>query len=290
MKKFLSAVLSALIIFCGCILTACGTPSQFTYVPLINNVTGFTATDAQTGIAIGLKKESSLKETLNEYLSTLTTEYKNNLMEKMVALANDDNATYEIDYDVNHSVENGTLKVGMECAYKPFNWTQNDASNGAIAIANVDGKYANGYDVQIIAKVASSLGYAIEIYQYEWGSLVPAIQSGTLDVIVAGMSPTEERLKEIDFTITYYQSDLVIVTKEGSKIADATTLAELDKAGVKIAGQPGTFHLTALKEQTSNLTVIDVYSDFVDMQLALDSGLIDGYVAEKPTAMAFCKN
>ena len=291
MKKLLTAVLAVFVMFSGCLLTACNSdPVTFTYVALVNNTTGFTATDAQTGIAVGIKKDSPLKDSMNTYLNTLTTEYKENLMEKMVALANSDTATYTIDYDTNHSTANGTLKVGMECAYTPFNWTQNDNSNGAVPIANVAVKYANGYDVQIIAKVAAELGYALEIYQYSWEALVPAVKAGTLDAIAAGMSPTEERLAEIDFTVTYYQSNLVVVTREGSKIASATTLAELDVAGVKIAAQPGTFHLDALNDQTTNITVIDTYADFVDMQIALESGLIDGYVAEKPTAMAFCAN
>ena len=176
----------------------------------------------------------------------------------------------------------------MECGYKPFNWTQNTNANGAVPIANIPGKYANGYDVQIAAKLAAALNFKLEIYQCDWDPLIPSIQSETYDAIIAGMSPTAERLTEVDFTVPYYKSNLVIVTKEGSSIASYTTLAELDKAGVKIAAQPGTFHLTALQEQTNNLTVVSSYSDFVAMQMALEAGLIDGYVAEEPTAMAFC--
>ena len=288
MKRFLTAVLSVMIMFCGCILTACGGDVNLTYVALVNNSTGFTATDADTGIAIGLKKGSALKAQMDAYLGTLTAEDKNDLMQKMVELKNKDGATYTIEYNADHSTANGVLKVGMECAYDPFNWTQNDSSNGAVAIANVAGKYANGYDVQIAAQVAAYLGMKLEIYQYEWDALIQAVQTGTLTAIIAGMSPTEERLQEIDFTVTYYQSNLVIITREGSKIASATTLAEIDKKGIKIAAQPGTFHLEALEAQTSNLSVVKTYEDFVDMKMALEAGTIDGYVAEAPTAMAFC--
>ena len=176
----------------------------------------------------------------------------------------------------------------MECAYEPHNWTQDDDRNGALPIKNLSGKYANGYDVQIAAMVAASMNMTIEIYQYEWESLIPAVQSGKLDAIVAGMSPTEERKKEVDFTTPYYRSTLVVVTREGSVIADAKSLEEIDKEGVKVAGQPGTFHLSALKSQTSNLTVIDSLANFVDMRIALEAGTIDGYVAERPTANAVC--
>ena len=66
MKRFLTAVLSVMIMFCGCILTACGggDPVNLTYVALVNNSTGFTATDADTGIAIGLAKGSPLKASM----------------------------------------------------------------------------------------------------------------------------------------------------------------------------------------------------------------------------------
>jgi len=291
MKKFLTAVLSVMIMFCGCILTACGggnTPVNLTYVALVNNTTGFQTSEADTSIAIGLAKGSTLVTPINEYLNTLTSEYKSGLMAKMVALKNNSEATYTIDYDSNYPGTSGVLKVGMECAYDPFNWTQNNADNGAIPIKNVEGKYANGYDVQIAAQVAAYLNYELEIYQYEWDALVPAVKSGALTAIIAGMSPTEERKEEIDFTVPYYQSNLVIITREGSTIATATTLADIDKAGIKIAAQPGTFHLDALDAQTNNLTVVNSYEDFVDMKMALEQGLIDGYVAEEPTAMAFC--
>ena len=291
MKKFLTAVLSVMIMFCGCILTACNDPTppvELTYVALVNNSTGFTTQDADTSIAIGLKKNSPLKEGMNQYLSTLTSDYKSTLMSKMVALKNDPNATYTIEYDSNYTATNGVLKVGMECAYDPFNWTQNDASNGAVPIANVSGKYANGYDVQIAAQVAASLNMTLEVYQYEWDALIPAVNAGTLHAIIAGMSPTETRLQEIDFTVDYYQSNLVVITRKGSQIATATTLAEVNKAGVKIAAQPGTFHLEALKAQATNVIVVENYEDFVDMKIALEAGLIDGYIAEEPTAMAFC--
>ena len=54
----------------------------------------------------------------------------------------------------------------------------------------------------------------LEIYSYEWDSLIPAVQSGTVDAIIAGMSPTEEREKEIDFTNVYYMSTLVVIYKK----------------------------------------------------------------------------
>lgn len=285
-RSILLLLISMFLIF-AC--SGCGgrNNAKLTYVDLVNNDTGFAATDADIAIAIGLKKGDAYKDKMNQFLDKLTAEEQEEIMGGIIEILNDETATFTPRYDFS-SATGGVLKVGMECAYEPYNWTQDDDRNGALPIKNLSGKYANGYDVQIAAMVAASMNMTIEIYQYEWESLIPAVQSGKLDAIVAGMSPTEERKKEIDFTTPYYRSTLVVVTRDGSVIADAKTLEEIDKEGVKVAGQPGTFHLSALKSQTSNLTVIDSLANFVDMRIALEAGTIDGYVAERPTANAVC--
>ena len=263
------------------------TEVEFDYIHLQNNVNGFTTSDGDTAIAIGLKKGSSLKAGIDSYLSTLTTDYWTELMGKMVAIRNDANASYTSNMSVNDT-NSGVFKVGMECAYDPFNWTQSSDANEGHPIANLSGKYANGYDVQIARQVANALHMRLEIYQYEWDALLPAVNSGTIDGIVAGMSPTDERKQEIDFSSNYYQSNLVVITRKDNGLMNCHSLSEIDQAGVKIAAQPGTFHLDALKDQTSKLTVIDNLNDFVAMRIALEAGSIDGYIAEEPTALTFC--
>lgn len=179
--------------------------------------------------------------------------------------------------------ESGVLKVGMECAYAPFNWTQTDDGNGAVKIANAEG-YANGYDVQIAKKVADKLGVKLEIYAYEWDALIPAVQSGNLDCIIAGMSPTEDRKEEIDFSSNYYISNLVIITKKDSAYASAKSLE--DFAGAKISAQDGTFHAQALSQIKDVKS--SVMKDFTMLYTAVTAGTIDGYVAEEPTALQVC--
>lgn len=179
--------------------------------------------------------------------------------------------------DANSNV----LKVGMECNYAPYNWSQEDDLNGAIPIANVDNMYTNGYDVQVALKLAESMGKELEIYSYEWDSLIPGVQSGKLDMVIAGMSPTAERREKIDFSDNYYKSNLVIVTKKGA-LSDVKTIADLD--GKKIAAQSGTSHLDALSSQTK--AQVSELSDFSTMFMALQAGTIEGYVAEEPTAMS----
>ena len=181
--------------------------------------------------------------------------------------------------------ESDVIRVGMECNYAPYNWSQSDNSNGAIAIANVDNMYTNGYDVQVAQKIADALGKKLEIYSYEWDSLIPAVQSGNLDMIIAGMSPTAERREKIDFSDNYYTSNLVIIKKKDA-LSDVKTIADLK--GKKIAAQSGTFHLEALATQTD--AQVSELADFSTMLIALSAGTVEGYVAEEPTAMSVCED
>lgn len=179
------------------------------------------------------------------------------------------------------------IYVGMECGYNPFNYTQVDDANGAVKISNAPG-YANGYDVMIAKRIAQKLGKQLVIVKYEWLALVNAVQAGSLDFIIAGMSPTEERKQQIDFSDAYYESQLVIVVRSDGPFADATSLEQL--SGAKIVAQLGTFHDLALQEQAEQYgiqrqTPMDT---FPNMTTALSVGTIDGYVAEEPGAIADC--
>lgn len=179
------------------------------------------------------------------------------------------------------------IYVGMECGYIPFNFTQLDDSNGAVKISNAPG-YANGYDVMIAKKIAESLGKELVIVKYGWDALINAVKVGTLDFIIAGMSPTAERLEAIDFSDAYYESQLVIVVRENGKYANATSLAQL--SGANIVAQLGTFHDTVLKNQSASYGINrgTPAENFPMMTAALVAGTIDGYVAEEPGAIADC--
>ncbi len=185
----------------------------------------------------------------------------------------------------NDAGNDDVLRVGMECNYAPYNWSQPDDTNGAVTISNVDNMYTNGYDVQVAQKIADALGKKLEIYSYEWDSLIPGVQSGKLDMIIAGMSPTADRREKIDFSNNYYTSNLVIVKKK-ENLTDVKTIADLK--GKKIAAQSGTFHLDALTGQTE--AQASEMADFSTMLIALKAGTIEGYVAEEPTAMAVCED
>jgi len=172
-----------------------------------------------------------------------------------------------------------TLRVGMECNYAPFNWTQAEDGENAVALAG--GGYADGYDVRIAQRVADYLGYELEVVKTEWDGLIMSLMSGDIDCIIAGMSPTEERLLTIDFSDPYYESDLVIVVQKDGAYANATSLA--DFAGAKITGQLNTFHYSVINQipDVNQQTAMDT---FATMLVALGAGAIDGYVSERPGA------
>ena len=138
-----------------------------------------------------------------------------------------------------------TFTVGLECNYAPFNWTQTDDSNGAVPISGGMG-YCGGYDVEIAKTIAEALGKELVIAKIEWDGLILAVNSGKIDAVIAGMSPTEERKASVDFSDPYYESDLVIVVKADGPYAEAKSLA--DFSGAKITGQLNTFHDTVVEQ------------------------------------------
>ena len=179
------------------------------------------------------------------------------------------------------------LVVGLECAYIPFNFTQQTDKNGAVKISNADG-YANGYDILIAKRIAEALNRELVIMKTEWDSLVPGVKAGTLDLVIAGMSPTDERRESIDFSEAYYESNLVIVVRQDGNYVNAQNLDDFN--GAKIVAQQGTFHDKVLQEQAAyhGITAGTPMATFPEMTIALNAKTIDGYVAEEPGAIADC--
>ena len=192
------------------------------------------------------------------------------------------NGTTEDSSAADGSAESDAFVVGMEAGYPPFNWTQNDDSNGAVKIDGADG-YANGYDVQMAQKVADGLGKELVIVKTEWDGLVPALVSSKIDAIVAGMSPTDERKEAIDFSDSYYTTELVMVVKSDGAYANATTLA--DFADAKVTAQLNTLHYGVI-DQIEGVQKQPAMDSFTSMRVALESGTIDAYVSERPEAIS----
>lgn len=178
--------------------------------------------------------------------------------------------------------DENVLRVGMEAGYAPFNWTQMNDANGAVKI---DGSsdYAGGYDVEIAKKIADGLGKQLVIVKTEWDGLVPALQSGKIDAIIGGMSPTAERKESIDFSDNYYKSDLVMLVKNGGKYENAKSIQ--DFSGAKVTAQLNTFHYSVI-DQINGVLKQTAMDNFPAMRVALESGVIDGYVTERPEAIS----
>ncbi len=177
------------------------------------------------------------------------------------------------------------LKVAMECAYAPFNWTQTTDANNAMKIADSN-EYCNGYDVQMAKKIADSIGYDLEIYKTEWTGIPAAISSGKIDAGVCGMTVNSERKKAFDFTDPYYLADFVVLTKKDGKYANATSVADLD--GASCTSQQSTAWYDLLP-QIPNAKIQPAIADVPTMLVALSTGKCEVETANKPTGLAAVK-
>ena len=179
-------------------------------------------------------------------------------------------------------VEDGVLTIAMECAYAPYNWTQGDDSNGAVPISNVPGSYANGYDVMIGKKIAEANGWQLEVIQSDWDSLVPGVQTGIFDAVIAGQSMTAERSEQVDFAGPYFYATIVCVTKKDSPFATAKSINDL--AGGKCTAQIATIWYDQCLPQIEGANVQTAAETAPAMLMALETGSVDFICTDMPTA------
>lgn len=192
----------------------------------------------------------------------------------------------EVKFDPSKKV----LKVGLECAYAPFNWTEFAKTDTNVPIKGKVAAYAEGYDIMIARAIANDLGYELEIYQYEFDGLIMALNNGAIDLIIAGMSPTEERKQSINFSDAYYRSEHVILVKKTSKYIDAKTFADL--TGAKVIGQKGTIYDTLAKQlsqKNSSVKYLSPLDTVNDILVPLRADAIDLTILEEPVAIGICK-
>lgn len=182
-------------------------------------------------------------------------------------------------------LEDGVLTVAMECAYAPYNWTQADDSNGAVPIKDSN-NYANGYDVIIAKKLAEELGVELEIVKSDWDSLIPAVQSGTVDCVIAGQSITADRMQQVDFTEPYFYATIITLTKSDSQYASAASVADL--SGATATSQMNTIWYNNCLPQIPDANILPAQADAPAMLVALNSGTCDIVVTDKPTGLAAC--
>ena len=187
---------------------------------------------------------------------------------------------------VSSGVEDGVLTIAMECGYAPYNWLQSDDSNGAVPVSNVSGGYANGYDVMIAKKICEANGWDLEIIQADWGSLVPGVQSGTYDAVIAGQSMTADRSEQVDFAGPYYYATMVCVTKDGSANASATSIADLTGT---CTAQESTIWYDECLPQITGAQIQTAAESAPAMLMALETGTVDFICTDMPTAQGALK-
>lgn len=173
-----------------------------------------------------------------------------------------------------------TFTVGMECAYAPFNWTENVKSDTNYPIDGTQ-SYAEGYDVQIAKKIADQLDCRLVIKAIEWDGLIPALESGQIDAIIAGMSDTEERRANVDFTNAYYRSTHVLVMEAGSQYANGTTLN--DFVGANVVGQKDTLYDTLI-DQLVGANHLTPLADVPTIITSINAKRADITILEEPVA------
>ena len=178
-------------------------------------------------------------------------------------------------------VEDGVLTVAMECAYAPYNWTQADDSNGAVPIKDSN-EFANGYDVMMAKKLADANGWKLEVVRLDWDSLIPAVQTGQIDAVIAGQSMTPERTEQVDFAGPYLYATIVCLTLKTSSFATAKGISDL--SGGTCTSQLGTIWYDTCLPQITGAKIQPAAETAPAMLMALETGTVDFVCTDMPTA------
>ena len=182
---------------------------------------------------------------------------------------------------VPSGVEDGVLSVAMECGYAPYNWSQPDDSNGAVPIVGSD-EYANGYDIMMAKTLCEKNGWELEVHKLDWDSLIPAVQSGQVDAVIAGQSMTAEREEMVDFAGPYLYASIVCLTKSDSAFAEAKGISEL--TGGRCTSQMGTIWYDTCLPQIEGAKIQEAMESAPAMLMALETGTVDFVCTDMPTA------
>lgn len=188
--------------------------------------------------------------------------------------------------DTEKSEDKEVLRVGMECAYAPFNWTQEteELANGDKAVPIYGTSfYAYGYDVMVAQKLADEMGMELEVHKVDWNSIGISLDAGDYDAIIAGMGRTAERELSYSFTDPYYYRDNCIVVKKGGAYENVTKLSELAGTGCRVTTQLGTGWVPLL-DQIEGAELSGNYETTSECFMAISNDVADVCVVDLPTA------
>lgn len=182
--------------------------------------------------------------------------------------------------------------IGMDAAYAPFCWLENEPNPGKnVPVKGKANEYAAGYDIQVASYVAKDNGWNLKVVVTPWDNLIPSLQSGAIDAIVAGLSNTQDRRQSIDFSVSYYQSSVVLVARKDNSIFPETGDWDFEKnlKGVKLITLSGAFEDDLCQDWAKDYgaNYINSVEEYSFAFLQVFQGKADAVVAELPVALSY---
>jgi polar amino acid transport system substrate-binding protein len=168
----------------------------------------------------------------------------------------------------------GKIVVGTSAGFPPFEYME-------------FGK-VTGFDIDLMKELGARLGMEVEVKDMDFDALIEAVSTGTIDVIAAGMTITEERAQRVDFTDPYYIADQSVLVRKGSDIK-ITSDADLDNPAFTIGVQNDTTGGFWVDENAPQ-AVIKKYGKYIECVQDLDNQNLDMIVLDKPVGETFAKN
>ena len=162
------------------------------------------------------------------------------------------------------------IRVATDATFPPFEYTE--------------AGQRTGFDVELIEAIGKTLGRPIEWTEIDFKGLVPGVIANRFDVAASAIYITEERLKVVSFTESYYPGGLVITTKTGNTAIKGPD----DLAGKKVSVQVGTKSVSFLKDKYPNIERVEVEKN-QEMFALVESGRADAAVTGKPAAKVYAK-
>lgn len=177
---------------------------------------------------------------------------------------------------VDEIKEAGKLVVGTSADYPPYEF--HVIKDGVDTIV--------GFDIEIAKEIAADLGVEVEFKDMAFNGLLAALEAGGVDFVIAGMTPTEERAKSVDFSKVYYTAIQGVLIN----VANADAITSVEDLNGKIVGvQKGTTQEQIAMEQIEGAEVKGL-GKMADLILQLKNGNVDAVVAELPVGTAYANN
>lgn len=172
---------------------------------------------------------------------------------------------------------NDTITMATNAEFPPYEYME-------------DGKVV-GIDAEIAQAIATKIGKELKIENVDFDSLIPGVQTGKYDFVMAGMTVTDERKEQVDFSQTYATGVQVIIVKEGSPITTADDLFKdgaNNKIGVQLATTGDLYCTWDIEDE--GLGTVERYNKGADAVMALTSGKVDCVVIDNEPAKVFVEN